>query len=143
MKKLPVFPLILLSCSPVLAADFVFNVPLQLEQIPKGIPQAKVICEVFSYSDNRQPIASGYTIHTIHSQFGRLDKNVVVRVNYHAMQRHRKPHQYHCRLQLLLPWTQPSWQTPSVDAELPILQPQENSSLQVEVSGIIKTEEPR
>lgn len=128
---------LLLSASPLMAADFVFTVPVKLDKIPKGIPQAKVICEVFTYRDTHNPVASGYTIKAINSQQGFLYQDVTVEANFHNLQQHMKPHQYQCKLLLLVPWTQPSWQRPGEHAAVTALRPKPDSQLTSVVSGLI------
>jgi hypothetical protein len=124
--------------SQLMAADFLFQVPVKLEKIPKGIVQVKILCEVFSYDDNLNPIATGYTIRPINSAKGNLFEEIDVNVNYLNKYRHREPHQYQCDLQLLTPWAKPSWQTPSADSSIRALQPRENSQLVTSVSGFIQ-----
>ena len=87
--------IILLASLPAVAADFLFQVPVMLDGIPKGIPQAKIICEVFSYRDNQNPIATGYKIKPIDLRDGHLHEEFEVSVNYFNAYRHLKPHQYH------------------------------------------------
>jgi len=135
MKRALLF--LMLFSQATLASDFIFSVPVQLDRLPKGIPQAKVLCEVFTYRDAKNPIASGYSIRSIDSRQGMLVDEIPVNVNFHAMQRHQQPHQYRCQLQLLVPWTQPTWQTPNADAAVNDLRPRDNSQLVTEVSGLI------
>ena len=127
-----------LNGTQVLAADFLFQVPVKLEKIPKGIAQAKIHCDVFSYRDNINPIASGYTIRPIDSHGGTLRQEIDVNVNYLNKYRHHSPHQYRCHISLLTPWAKPSWQTPAEDSPIPALQPRDNSQLVTEVSGLIQ-----
>ena len=127
-----------LFSSQLIAADFLFQVPVKLEKIPKGIVQVKILCEVFSYRDNLTPIATGYTIRPINSAKGQLLEEIDVNVNYLSKYRHHKPHQYHCQLLLLTPWAKPSWQTPSADSTIPALRPRENSQLVTSVNGFIQ-----
>ena len=127
-----------LFSSQLIAADFLFQVPVKLEKIPKGIVQVKILCEVFSYRDNLNPIATGYAIRPINSVKGNLFQEIDVNVNYLSKYRHRKPHQYHGQLLLLTPWAKPSWQTPSADSPVPALQPRKNSQLVTSVSGLFE-----
>ncbi len=137
MKKHIIALLLFLTTFPALATDFVFSVPVKLDRLPKGIPQAKVVCDVFTYRDTENPIASGYTIRPVDSRQGFLIEDVQVNANYHPMQRQQVPHQYHCRLMLLVPWTQPTWQLPGEHAAISALRPRKNSQLVTEVSGLI------
>lgn len=137
MKKIYSFVVCLLISPALPAADFVFNVPLQLDRIPKGVPQAKVTCEVFTYRDTINPIASGYRISSIDSRSGYLHQDIHVDVNFHSMQRHRKPHQYTCKMQLLVPWAQPSWQTPAEHAVVEAIRPRKGARLISTVSGLM------
>ncbi len=120
------------------AADFLFQVPVILDKIPKGIPQAKVVCEVFSYRDSQTPIATGYTIKAINLRDGNLHEEVDVSVNFLSQYRHLHPHQYHCKLFLLTPWAIPTWQKPGSDSDITALNPRANSQPVVEVSGLIR-----
>lgn len=131
------FLLLLCLNTSVYAADFVFSVPVKLDRIPKGIPQAKVVCEIFTYRDTQNAIASGYTIKPIDSKQGFLYQDIEVNVSFHSNQRHQKPHQYQCQLQLLVPWTQPTWQVPGRHAATPSLRPRNNSNLVTSVSGMM------
>jgi hypothetical protein len=137
MKKTVTLLITLMLSIPAMAADFVFSVPVKLERIPKGIPQAKVICEIFTYRDTQNPVASGYTIRPIDSRQGLLVEDITVAVNFHPQQRHQLPHQYRCQLMLLVPWTQPNWQMPAEHAVIEDLQPKAQTGLVTEVSGLI------
>jgi len=140
MKAIIAITAVLISSMPVQlsAADFLFQVPVILDKIPKGIPQAKVVCEVFSYRDSQTPIASGYTIKPINLRDGNLHEEVDISVNFLNQYRHLHPHQYHCRLLLLTPWAMPSWQQPGSDSAIAALKPRQNSQPVVEVSGLIR-----
>lgn len=120
------------------ALDFVFEVPVRLDLIPKGIPQAKIECEVYSKIDSKQLIARGYSIRAIRSSRGELNENVEVTASYLHDWRDASPGSYRCRLLLLTPWTKPSWQSPSADSGLIDLQPRENTQATTSVSGIIR-----
>ena len=137
LKKLLLMSFGLIAAASVQASDFLFQVPVKLDRVPKGIPQAKVQCEVFTYRDNQNPIATGYTIKPIDLRSGDLYQEVDVSVNFHSMSRHLKPHQYRCQLWLLTPWAKPTWQQPDVSSNIPALQPRENSKLVTTVSGLI------
>lgn len=123
---------------PAAAADFLFQVPVKLEKIPKGIAQAKIKCDVFTYRDNSTPVATGYTIRPINLRNGNLHQEVDVSVNFLNQYRHLKPHQYRCQLLLLTPWATPSWQTPAADSSISVLQPREHSQLVTIVEGLIR-----
>lgn len=120
------------------AGDFLFQVPVNLDRIPKGIPQAKVMCEVFSYRDSINPIATGYSIKPINSRRGDLHQEIDVSVNFHSMSRHIKPHSYRCQIFLLTPWAQPKWQQPAIDSPVSAMQPRDKSPLVQSVSGLIE-----
>lgn len=139
-KTLPRF-LAMLSCllgMQAHAADFLFQVPVKLDRIPSGIAQAKILCEVFSYRDNLNPIASGYSIKAINLRSGALHQEIDVKVNFQNQYRHLKAHQYRCQLLLLTPWAKPSWQTPGKQSAIAVLQPRENSSPVTMVQGLIR-----
>ncbi len=120
------------------ALDFVFEVPVRLDLIPTGIPQAKIECEVFSKIDNKQVIAKGYSIRAIRSSRGELNENVEVRASYLPDWRDSAAGSYQCQLLLLTPWAKPSWQSPSADTSLVDLQPRENTDATTSVSGVIR-----
>ena len=130
--------LLSLLSSPAAAADFLFQVPVKLEKIPKGIAQAKIMCDVFTYRDNTNPIASGYTIRPINLRNGNLHEEIDVSVNFFNQSRHLQAHQYRCQLLLLTPWATPSWQTPAADSTISVLQPREHSQLVTTVEGLIR-----
>lgn len=137
MKKL--FALLALSASlSAQAGDFLFQVPVKLDNIPKGIPQAKIICDVFTFEDDQNPIATGYTIKPLNRGHGSLHQEVDVNVNYHNMSRYMKPHHYKCQLLLLTPWAKPAWQIPGNESAIKVLQPKENSKLVTSVSGLFQ-----
>ncbi len=119
------------------ALDFLFEVPVKLDLIPKGIPQAKIVCDVYSKIDKKQLIATGYSIRAIHSTRGSLNENISVRASYLPDWRDATAGSFHCRLLLLTPWASPSWQSPSVDNSLPDLVPRENTEVITTVSGAI------
>ena len=123
MKKLLTMMLFITSLN-ASAGDFLFQVPVKLNSIPKGIPQAKVLCNVFTFGDDQNPIATGYTIKSLHLGKGSLNQEIEVRANYRSMSRYMKPHQYQCHLLLLIPWAKPTWQTPSREAGIRALQDQ-------------------
>lgn len=131
--------LLLVTSLPVAASDFLFQVPVQLDRIPKGIPQAKITCNVYSYRDNQTPIATGYSIKPIDLNSGNLHQEIDVHVNFIHGYSHLEPHQYRCNLLLLTPWAKPSWQTPSPDSDIVALQPRQDSELVSTVSGVIPT----
>lgn len=120
------------------ALDFLFEVPVKLDLIPKGIPQAKIECEVYSKIDSKQLIATGYSIRAIRSSRGTLNENVEVRASYLPDWRDSAAGSYQCRLLLLTPWAKPSWQSPSSDNGLIDIQPRENTEAVTTVSGIIR-----
>lgn len=120
------------------ALDFVFEVPVRLDLIPKGIPQAKIECEVYSKIDSKQLIARGYSIRAIGSSRGELNENVEVRASYLPDWRDAAAGSYQCRLLLLTPWAKPSWQSPSSNPGLIDLQPRENTEATTRVSGVIR-----
>lgn len=120
------------------ALDFVFEVPVRLDLIPKGIPQAKIECEVYSKIDSKQLIAKGYSIRAIRSSRGELNENVEVTASYLPDWRDSAAGSYQCKLLLLTPWAKPSWQTPSADTSLFDLQPRENTQATTIVSGVIR-----
>ena len=120
------------------ALDFLFEVPVKLDLIPKGIPQAKIECEVYSKIDNKQLIATGYSIRAIRSSRGELNENVEVRASYLPDWRDAAAGSYQCKLLLLTPWAKPSWQSPSPDTGLIDIQPRENTEATTTVSGIIR-----
>ena len=114
------------------ALDFLFEVPVKLDLIPKGIPQAKIQCEVFSKLDKNQLIASGYSIRAIRSSRGELNENVSVRASYLPDWRDAAAGSYQCHLLLLTPW-----QSPSDNSDLPDLKPLENTEAVTTVSGVV------
>ena len=134
MKKLFITLLFLVSLN-AYSGDLLFQVPVKLDSIPKGIPQAKVLCEVFTVNDDRHPVATGYTIKPLNYGRGDLRQEIEVRVSYQNMSRHMKPHHYRCQLLLLTPWAKPTWQTPGKNSAIKVLQPRENSELVTTVSG--------
>ncbi|MBT8439905.1 MAG: hypothetical protein HKP55_06350 [Gammaproteobacteria bacterium] len=119
------------------ALDFLFEVPVKLDLIPKGIPQAKIECEVYSKIDGNQLIATGYSIRAIRSNRGELDENVEVRASYLTDWRDSAAGSYQCRLLLLTPWAKPSWQSPSSDSGLIDIQPRDNTEAIITVTGVI------
>ena len=119
------------------ALDFLFEVPVKLDLIPKGIPQAKIQCKVFSKIDKKQLIASGYSIRAIRSSRGTLNENVSVRASYLPDWRDAAAGSYQCQLLLLTPWANPSWQSPSDNNALSDLKPRENTDAVTTVTGII------
>jgi len=119
------------------ALDFVFEVPVKLDLIPKGIPQAKIECQVYSKIDSKQLIATGYSIRAIRSTRGELNENVEVTASYLPDWRDAAAGSYQCRLLLLTPWAKPSWQSPSADSRLIDIQPRENTRAITTVSGVI------
>lgn len=131
--------IVLLTSGQLLASDFIFEVPVKLDRIPKGIPQAKIQCDVFGYRDNKEPIASGYSIRPIGSHRGELVDTVQVSANYKSMTRHINPHLYQCRLLLLTPWAQSAWQMPALDAEDTSIRPLSNTKPVTLVEGVIRT----
>lgn len=142
MKKLVIYSLallIFLASGNLLASDFVFEVPVKLDRIPKGIPQAKIQCDVFGYRDNKEPIASGYSIRPIGSHRGELVDTIRVSANYKSNLRHINPHMYQCRLLLLTPWAKSAWQMPGTDADDTSIQPQPDTKAVTLVEGILST----
>ena len=131
---------ILLASFPLQASDFIFEVPVKINQIPKGIPQAKIVCDVFGNQDNTQPIASGYSIRPIASHRGELVDIVQISVNYISIKRHISPHSYQCRLLLLTPWAKPAWQEPGPEAVEEAIRPQPDTHSVTLVEGIIRTQ---
>lgn len=136
MKTALAFLLSLFSVQ-AFALDFVFEVPVKLDLIPKGIPQAKIECEIYSKIDRKQLIASGYSIRAIHSVRGELNEIVEVRASYLPDWREATAGSYQCKLLLLTPWAKPSWQSPANDGSLPDLMPKENTQAITTVSGSI------
>lgn len=122
---------------PALGADYNFSVPVRLEGIPKGIPQVKVLCEVYNASNEQMPIASGYSIRPINSRQGFLFEDVEVKVNLPATQRELQADRYRCHLLLLTPWAKPFWQMPDASSPIEALQPKANSQLITTVTGTI------
>ena len=134
-------PVILLATSgQLLASDFIFEVPVKVDRIPKGIPQAKIECNVFGYRDSTQPIATGYSIRPLGSHRGELIDTVQVNVNYKPMKRQISPHRYQCRLMLLIPWAQPAWQRPTSDTSDTSIAPLAGTDPVTLVEGIISSE---
>jgi hypothetical protein len=129
--------LLFMLLNQVQAADFLFEIPVRLDLIPRGIPQAKIECDVYSKLDRKQVVASGYSIRAIRSSRGELNEIVEVHSNYLPDWRDSAVGSYQCRLLLLTPWAKPSWQTPSVDTGLSALQPRNNSVAITTVSGKI------
>ena len=121
----------------VLALDFQFEVPVKLNQIPRGIPQAKIECDVYAKIDKNQLIASGYSIRGIDSGRGQLNENFSVVASYLPDWRDSAAGSYQCRLLLLTPWAKPSWQAPSAEHSLPELVPAEQAEAITIVSGAI------
>ena len=130
---------VLLTSSALFASDFLFEVPVKLDRIPKGIPQAKIQCDVFGYRDNKEPIASGYSIRPIGTHRGELIDTVRVSVNYQSMKRHINPHMYQCRLLLLTPWAESAWQMPATDSVDTSIHPLPDSKPVTLVEGILST----
>ena len=138
--RITLLTILFLFSSHVAAADFVFNVPVQLDKIVKGVYQAKIQCDVFAEDDDQISIASGYSIQPIYAQRGVLDKEVTVNVNFLPRQRGQTAYRYQCGLLLLVPWVQPSWQEPNEHSSISAVQPKENSQLITSVSGLFNNE---
>lgn len=132
--------ILLLLNGQILAADFIFNVPVQLDKVVKGIHQAKIQCDVYAEDDDQISIASGYNIQPIYAQQGVLYKEVTVNVNFLPRQRGQTAYRYQCELLLLVPWANPSWQKPSDNSNISAIQPQVQSELVTTVSGLFHNE---
>jgi hypothetical protein len=137
MPKLPSAALacVLLAPAPASAADYVFQVPVELERMPRGIARAQVECAVYPDEALSHPLGSGTASHPVDFRTGGLRRNFTVRVNLRADRRGRSATHYACRLLLLAPWASPPWQAPSQDAMDPTMRPAPDTEFRTVAEG--------
>jgi hypothetical protein len=117
------------------AADYVFSVPVELEQMPRGVARAQVQCEVFGDRTGGPPLGSGSTSHPLDFRTGALQRNFTVRVNLRPERQGQLPGYYVCRLLLLAPWSSPPWQAPSEEAMDPAMRPAPDTEFRAVAEG--------
>jgi len=132
LSIIPALVLFGLSAGTALAADFVFTIPVELEQIPERAG-VLVFCNV--YNANAQGIGGGNQGVPVNRNTGQFKGNVSVSVDVHANQNPYTAKTYRCHLRMTIPGSTPLWGDASPSSEVEEFRPKPGTDFVGEVQG--------
>ena len=132
LSVIPALVLFGLWAGTVLAADFIFTIPVELEQIPERAG-VLVFCNV--YNADGQGIGGGNQGVPVNRNTGQFKGNVSVSVDVHADQNPYNAKTYRCHLRMTIPGSTPLWGDASPSSEVEEFRPKPGTEFVGEVRG--------